>query len=125
MTGPGIIVSTPSAAEVMPLGKAGSQQVLLGGSRGDASPMLLGVSHVLAGRRSDLIVHTTAEIAYVVQGSGAMVTDRGMHPFEAGDAILIEAGCWHAIQAGDAGAVMAYAFPQPDVPPTRRWGEHD
>ena len=36
----------------------------------------------------------------------------------AGDAIVIDARCWHAIKAGEAGVEMVYVFPARTVPPT-------
>ncbi len=81
--------------------------------------MLVGVTTVEPGRTSALIEHDTAEVAYVLSGDGAMVTDRGEHPFGPGDAVLIEPGCWHAIRAGKSQVRMVYAFPTPSVPPTR------
>lgn len=116
---PGVLVATPDGAPTS-LGDVGWQQLLLGGGRGDGSPMLVGLTRVLAGQCSELIAHTVDEVAYVVEGTGAMVTDRDRHPFTAGDAILISAGSWHAIEAAGAGVSMLYAFPCPDVPPTRR-----
>lgn len=119
---PGVLVATPDGAPT-PLGEVGSQQLLLGGARRDGSPVLVGLTRVLAGQCSELIAHTVDEVAYVVDGTGAMVTDRGRHPFAVGDAILISAGSWHAIEAADTDVSMLYAFPCPDVPPTRRWEE--
>lgn len=110
----------PSAAvEPVPLGDVGSQRVLLGEPLGDQSPLLMGVSSVAAGRQSPLIEHDTAEIAYVLKGSGWMVTDTSQHGFVAGDAIVIDARCWHAIRAADDGVEMVYVFPARAVPPTR------
>lgn len=107
-------------AKPVSLGDVGSQQLLLGESGATASPMLMGVTLIRPGRTSPLIEHDTAEVAYVLSGSGRMVTDTSEHPFVAGDAILIEARCWHAIRAGDGPVRMLYVFPTPTVPPTRR-----
>ena len=110
-----------TAADVppIPLGGAGSQQVLLGEPCGDRSPLLMGITTLLPGGTSALIEHDTAEIAYVLSGSGWMVSDRSEHAFTAGDAIFIEARCWHAIRAGGDGVQMLYVFPTPGVPATR------
>lgn len=103
------------------LGEEGTQRVLLGAPRHDGSPVLLGITRVAPGRKTSLIEHDTAEVAYVVAGAGAMVTDDDEHPFVAGSALLIGARCWHAIRAGDEEVVMVFGFPTPDVPPTRNW----
>lgn len=105
---------TPAA----PLGDVGDQHVLLGGREVGGSPLRLGVSLVRAGLTSPLILHDTAEVAYVLDGSGWMVTDTTQHSFTAGDAILIEAGCWHAVRAGETAVQMVYVFPTP-TPITR------
>jgi quercetin dioxygenase-like cupin family protein len=96
------------------------QRVMAGHSRGDGSPLLLGVTTVAAHRTSRLIEHDTAELAYVLSGSGWMVTDTAAHAFRAGDSILIDARCWHAIRAGENPVEMLYVFPTPAVPPTRQ-----
>lgn len=72
------------------------------------------------GQTSPMIEHDCAEVAYVISGDGWVITDRTAHPFVAGDAILIEARCWHAIRAGQAPVQMLYVFPTPSPPPTRR-----
>ncbi|MFG2043037.1 cupin domain-containing protein [Dactylosporangium sp. NPDC048998] len=105
----------------VPLGEVGVQRILLGAPRSDGSPLLMGVTQVRAGQTSPLIQHDTAEVAYVLAGSGWMVTDSSEHPFAPGDAILIEAGCWHAIRAGEAPVEMLYAFPAPEAPATRTY----
>jgi len=105
---------------VVEVGEGVVQRVLAGGARGDGSPLLLGVTTVAARRTSRLIEHDTAEVAHVLSGSGWMVTDSAEHAFRAGDAILIDAGCWHAIRAGEAPVEMLYVFPSPDAPPTRQ-----
>ena len=101
------------------LGEGALQQVLLGEPCGDTSPMLLGITTLMAGRTSALIEHDTAEVAYVIAGSGWMVGEVMDQAFAAGDAILIDARCWHAIRAGVEGAQMLYVFPTAGVPPTR------
>jgi len=113
-------IRTVAAADVpvLPLGEVGTQQVLLGEVRGDGSPLLLGITSLRANQTSPLIRHETAEVAYVLAGRGSMVTDNSEHPFEPGDAILIDAECWHAIRAASDGVTMLYVFPGPRVPPT-------
>jgi len=120
----GATIRTVRAADVptLPLGAVGTQQVLLGQPRGDSSPLLMGITSLRPGQTSALIEHDTSEIAYVLSGSGWMVTDREEHPFTADDAMLIEGRCWHAIRAGDDGVRMLYVFPTPGVPPTRGRG---
>ncbi|WP_424531611.1 cupin domain-containing protein [Sphaerisporangium viridialbum] len=108
-----------SEVPAVPLGDAGTQRVLLGAPHADGSPLLMGISQVLPGRTSALIEHASAEIAYVLSGTGWMVTDTSEHPFGPGDAILIEEGCWHAIRAGEEPVEMVYVFPGSAVPATR------
>lgn len=118
---PAVSVTAAGSVAEGPLGSVGVQQVLLGEPCGDNSPMLLGLSTVEAGRTSPLIEHDTAEVAYVTVGTGAMVTDRDEQPFAPGDAILIDAHCWHAIRAdAETRVQMVFAFPTPELPPTRR-----
>jgi quercetin dioxygenase-like cupin family protein len=106
------------------LGTAGVQSILLGAPRGDGSPLLLGVTTVEAGKTSALIAHDVAEVAYVADGTGAVVTDTDQHGFGTGDSVLIEPHCWHAIRADTAGDVrMIFVFPTPDIPATRHWNE--
>ena len=112
------IVPTASVQPV-PLGAAGSQRVLLGGAAVGRSPLVLGLTQILAGQTSQLIAHDTSEVAYVLAGSGWMVTDTSRYPFAAGDAIVIDALSWHAIQASDVPVQMLYIFPTPAIPPTR------
>lgn len=102
-----------------PLGRAGVQRVLLGASRCDGSPLLMGVSEVRPSLTTPLIQHDSAEIAYVLDGAGSMITDDAEHPFVRGDAILIEAGCWRAIRAAQQPVEMLFVFPSRTVPPTR------
>jgi len=101
------------------LGEVGTQKILLGEPLGDESPLLMGVTHVRPGETSPLIQHDTAEIAYVLLGCGWIVTDICTHAFAPGDAILIDAGSWHAIRADDEPVEVLYVFPGPGVPPTR------
>lgn len=110
-----------SQVPAVPLGEVGAQQVLLGEPRGDGSPLLMGITSLFAGQTSALIEHDTAEIAYVLSGSGWMVGEDSTHPFAAGDAILIDARCAHAIRAGDDDVQMLYVFPTAGVPPTRAY----
>lgn len=116
-------IQVVTSAEVQPvsLGDVGRQQVLLGEPRGDGSPLLMGVTSVRPGQTSTLIEHESAEIAYVLAGVGWIVTDCSAHPFITGDAILIEANCWHAIRAGEQEVRMLYIFPSRSKPLTRTW----
>ncbi|MGI8720815.1 MAG: cupin domain-containing protein [Geodermatophilaceae bacterium] len=88
----------------------------------DGSPLMMGITTLRPGRTTPLIEHDTAELAYVLSGSGWMVTDTSEHPFEVGDAVLIDARCWHAIRAGADPVRMLYVFPTPTAPPTRTQG---
>lgn len=101
-----------------PLGTAGMQWVLLGGHHGDGSPLVMGVTQVKPGQTTQLIRHDTAEIGYILAGTGWMVTDTDAQPVHPGDAVLIAAGRWHAIRAGDRALQMLYVFPDSHVPAT-------
>lgn len=114
-----LTVVDAAGVPTQPLGDHGTQQVLLGAPRGDASPLLLGVTRVNPGHTTALIVHDTDEVAYVVAGHGQMATDADRTPFSPGDAIHIPTGCWHAIAAIDEPVVMVYLFPGPELPTTR------
>lgn len=116
---PTIRTVTSGSVPVLPLRDAGSQSILLGGPAQDGSPLLMGITVVQPGRTSPLIEHDTAELAYVLSGTGWMVTDTAEHPFAPGDAVLIDAGCWHAVRAGEAPVEMLYVFPTATAPPTR------
>ena len=105
------------------LGNAGIQRVLLGEPRGDGSPVLLGVTVIQAGKTSPMIKHDSAEVAYVLSGTGSMVTDTASFPFATGNAILIGEHCWHAIRAGEEQVQMLYVFPGASPPPTTRLDE--
>lgn len=119
---PTIHVVRSADAPPEPLGGVGEQRVLFGTVRSDGSPVLLGLSTVRPGQTSPLIQHDVAEVTYALAGSGWMVTDASEHPFARGDAMLIDAGCWHAIRADDAIVQMLYVFANPDAPVTRRYG---
>lgn len=114
---PTIHTMSSANAPVTPLGDAGDQRVLLGGSAPTASPLLMGLTKVNRERTSPLIQHDSAEIAYVLSGAGWMVTDTTQHPFAPGDAMLIDVRCWHAIRAGEEPVEMLYVFAA--VPTTR------
>lgn len=115
-------IHTQSAFEVpaADVGEGVAQRVLAGRPRGDESPLLLGITTVSPHCTSRLIEHDTAELAYVLSGSGLIVTEITEHPFQAGDSIMIDAGCWHAIRALEEPVEMLYVFPSPDAPPTRQ-----
>jgi mannose-6-phosphate isomerase-like protein (cupin superfamily) len=116
---PTIRIRPASDAPATPLGEAGNQRVLLGGPRNDASPLLMGITLVRPGHTSLLIEHDSAEICYVLSGTGSMITDTSEHPFGPGDAIVIEQGCWHAIFAAQDVVEMLYVFPSVLAPVTR------
>lgn len=118
---PTVRVVQESEVPTVQLEGGGSQRVLLGDPHADGSPMMLGITRVPPGTTTSLIEHETAEVAFVVSGAGAIVTDEGQHDFGVGAALLIEAHCWHAIRAGDEEVTMVYGFPGPAVPATRSW----
>lgn len=127
MTSPGSGKTTSPTIRVVPAAGVPAvvvtdgvvQRVLVGQPRADGSPLLLGITTVTAGATSALIEHDTAELAYVLAGTGEMVTHGGTHPFGPGDSLLIEPRCWHAIHAFDETVEMLFVFPTPSAPPTR------
>jgi mannose-6-phosphate isomerase-like protein (cupin superfamily) len=118
---PQVLVVAEESIPIVVLGGRGTQAVLLGAERGDGSPLLLGITKVFPGCTTDLIRHETAEIAYVLEGFGAIVMDEGSASFSPGSAILIEAGCWHAIRADEEQVSMIFSFPSAEAPRTERW----
>lgn len=110
---------SPAGIERVPLGESGTQRVMVRATCGDRNELLMGISSLPAGHRSPLIEHDLIEVAYVLGGSGWMVTDNAEHPFAAGQAIVIAARCWHSIRAG-ADVEMLFVFPTSSVPPTRK-----
>lgn len=108
---PTIRILHASKTPTIQLAEVGSQRVLLGGPGDDGSPMLMGITLVRPGQTSALIKHDSAEICYVLSGAGSMITDRSGHDFQAGDAIVIDQGCWHGIRAGNDPVEMLYVFP--------------
>lgn len=81
----------------------------------------IGFSVFKPGSTTASVSHQTEEVAYVVSGSGRLDTDDGEVRFEAGDALHIPPGTWHAVvNDSDADVVMVFGFPHPDYPPTER-----
>lgn len=55
------------------------------------------------GQQTERHYHAESEeLYYLLDGSGEMEVDGELSPVESGDAILIPAGAWHQITAGDA-----------------------
>ena len=81
----------------------------------------LGYSVFTPGTVLTPVRHETEEFAYVVSGAGELRLDGEAVPFEAGDAVHIPHGVWHAVaNTGTEDVVMVFGFPHPDYPPTER-----
>lgn len=81
----------------------------------------IGYSIFAASSATAPVAHETEEVAYVVEGAGKLETDDGDVRVEAGDAIHIPAGTWHAVvNDTDDEMIMVFGFPHPDYPPTER-----
>jgi mannose-6-phosphate isomerase-like protein (cupin superfamily) len=96
--------------------------------RGSWSRMLLtgtgaslGYSVFTPGTATVPVKHEVEELAFVVSGAGELRLDDGTVAFEAGDALRIPAGVWHAVaNTGEVDCAMVFGFPHPDYPPTER-----
>jgi quercetin dioxygenase-like cupin family protein len=100
-------------------GGSWSRMLVVGDRVGSSSS--LGFSVFKPGSATTSVSHETEEAAYVVSGAGRLDTDHGEVRFEAGDAIHIPPGTWHAVvNDSDADVVMVFGFPHPDYPPTER-----
>lgn len=81
----------------------------------------IGYSVFRPGSATGSVSHETEEVAYVVSGSGRLDTDAGEVRFEAGDALHIHGGVWHAVvNDSSEDVVMVFGFPHPSYPPTQR-----
>lgn len=115
-------VRVVSVEDVPPvdLGRGSWSRVLLTGSS-VASSTALGYSEFQPGTSTDMLSHSTEEVAYVVAGRGELQLDSGREAFESGSALFVPAGCWHAVSnTGQDVLRMVFAFPAPDYPPTQR-----
>jgi quercetin dioxygenase-like cupin family protein len=96
-------------------------RMLVTGERVGGNASSIGFSVFKPGSASGSVAHETEEVAYVVSGTGRLDTDDGEVRFEAGDALHIPAGTWHAVvNDSDDDVVMVFGFPHPDYPPTER-----
>jgi quercetin dioxygenase-like cupin family protein len=81
----------------------------------------LGYSVFKPGTVTAPVAHEVEESAFVVAGRGELRLDDGAAPFQAGEAMFIPAGTWHAVaNTGDEDVIMVFTFPYPDYPPTQR-----
>ena len=95
-------------------------RVILTGER-VASSSALGFSSFAARSSTAMLSHATEELAYVISGQGELRLDEEVVPYQAGSALFIPAGVWHAVaNTGDEPVTMVFTFPHPDYPPTER-----
>jgi quercetin dioxygenase-like cupin family protein len=96
-------------------------RMLVTGERAEGATASLGYSVFRPGTALGSVAHETEELAYVLSGRGRLQLDDGPVEFEAGQALHIPAGVWHAVvNDGDQDVVMVFGFPHPDYPPTER-----
>src|SRR5690606_32575829 len=99
----------------------GSWSRLLLTGDGVGSATTLGCSSFAPGTATAMLAHSTEELAYVTSGRGELRMEGAVVPCEAGQALYIPAGVWHAVvNTGDEPVTMVYAFPHPTYPPTER-----
>ncbi len=108
------------SVEPIPLADGGWSRIVLSGSRVGAGTAF-GVSSFAPGTTTALMSHETEELAYVVSGTGHLQMEADRVPYEAGTALYIPAGVWHAVVSiGNEPVVMVFAFAHPEYPPTER-----
>lgn len=117
----GITVVPLESVEKIELPGGSWSRMLVTGDRAEGTGSSIGFSIFKPGTATGSVAHETEEIAYVTAGSGYLDSDSGPVRFEAGDALHIRAGTWHAVvNDSDADVVMVFGFPHPDYPPTER-----
>lgn len=78
----------------------------------------LGVATVEPGEPATAeLAHSTAEVMFVAEGHGELMTSEGTVEFSKGDAIHIPADLKHALRnTGDTLLVSVFSFPSPNRP---------
>lgn len=95
-------------------------RVLITGDR-VSSTSALGFSSFAPGTSTAMLSHATEELAYVLTGRGELRLDEETVSYQAGSALFIPAGIFHAVaNTGDEPVTMVFSFPHPDYPPTER-----
>ncbi|WP_166827809.1 cupin domain-containing protein [Brevibacterium limosum] len=78
----------------------------------------LGVAAVQPGEPATAeLAHSTAEVMFVAEGRGELITSEGTVEFSKGDAIYIPANLKHALRnTGETVLVSVFSFPAPNRP---------
>ena len=78
----------------------------------------LGVAAVQPGEPATAeLAHSTAEVMFVAEGRGELITSEGTVEFSKGDAIYIPADLKHALRnTGETVLVSDFSFPAPNRP---------
>jgi quercetin dioxygenase-like cupin family protein len=117
----GVNVVALDSVEPIDLPGGSWSRMLVTADRVGGNTSSIGYSVFKPGSATTSVSHETEEVAYVVSGSGRLDTDDGEVRFDAGDALHIAPGTWHAVvNDSDADVIMVFGFPHPDYPPTER-----
>ena len=97
-----MIVSSLEQAEPFTTADGSTIRELLGLPTAPVRHQSLAEATLAGGQATERHYHAQSEeIYYVVEGSGEMELDGDRCPVSSGDAILIPAGAWHQITAGE------------------------
>ena len=95
-------------------------RVLLDAEQGGARNQSLAEATLEAGHATERHYHADTEELYVLlAGSGEMEVEGTRREVGPGDAILIPAGAWHQIRAGEESSASSAAAPRPTATRTR------
>ena len=118
---PAITVVARDAVDPIPLPNGSWSRMVLTRETVPGIAGSLGYSLFTPGTVTGMVAHEVEEVAYVLAGRGELRTDGDPVSFEAGQALRIRPGLWHAVaNTGDEDMVMVFGFPYPDYPPTER-----
>ncbi|QUL77872.1 cupin domain-containing protein [Brevibacterium sp. SMBL_HHYL_HB1] len=99
-------------------GQVGESAMLLSDINVPEISQCLGVAAVNAGEPATAeLAHSTAEVMFVAEGQGELITSEGTVEFSKGDAIYIPADLKHALRnTGASVLVSVFSFPAPNRP---------
>lgn len=99
-------------------GQVGESAMLLSDINVPEISQCLGVAAVNAGEPATAeLAHSTAEVMFVAEGQGELITTEGTVEFSKGDAIYIPADLKHALRnTGASVLVSVFSFPAPNRP---------
>jgi quercetin dioxygenase-like cupin family protein len=118
---PAITVVARDEVDPIPLPNGSWSRMVLTRETAPGIAGSLGYSVFTPGTVTGMVAHEVEEVAYVLAGRGELRTDGDPVSFEAGQALHIPPGLWHAVaNTGDEDMAMVFGFPYPDYPPTER-----